>query len=177
VSDGGAPGMRVSPDDPRLILLDDGTTVRTSSPVVELFLAGGAGYARTRPPGRTADMLHAVRSSRDAWRAVLLHDVRITIDGATLTTAGFTHTFRGRIVSVVQLTDGAFVAGCCASEDGLVALEPDGRVRWSRRFPDLWDVTRVDDRRFPDIVVVTASDFDFYLHPWDGHTIVEQWIK
>jgi hypothetical protein len=171
---GEALGMRVSPDDPRLILLDDGDPVRTHSPVVELFASGGVGYARTRPPGATGDVVKPVRWVSGAWEGSVLHETRFTVAGDVLSTAEFTHRFPGAIVGLVQLSDGAFVVAFDfrAAQCNLVALERDGRERWTSSEREVQLVTRFDDAFFPDVLDVTCISWASIVHPWDGRPIM-----
>jgi hypothetical protein len=177
---GDALGMRVSPDDPRLIVLDDGDPVRTHSPVVELFVSGGVRYARTRPPDATGDVIKPVRwVSGRSWEGSVLRHTRFTVAGDELSTAGFTHRFPGAITGLVQLSDGAFVVAFDfrAAQCNLVALERDGRERWTSPEREAQLITRFDDPSFPDVLAVTCITWASIVHPWDGRAIMAWGIK
>jgi hypothetical protein len=171
-------GMRVATDDPCSILLDDGTVVKTRSPVAELFVSEGVRYARTRPPGATADVIRAVVWVRHVWEAFVLHATRFSVDGDTLTTPEFARRFPGAVRAVVQLADGAFVVAfdARAAERNLVALERDGRERWTFAEPHVGTVTRYDDPFFPDVLRIAGADYGALLHPWDGRRIIS-WVE
>jgi hypothetical protein len=167
--------VNVAPENSRAIVLDDGTRVETASPVVALFASEGVSYARTRPPGATADVIRPVMSASRGWEAILAHDTQVGVDGNVLTTAGFTRGFPGPVLAVVELSDGAFVVAWrtddATRERNLCAIERDGRERWFSAETNVWSVRRYDDPFFPDLLWVSTLDAESFVHPYDGHTI------
>jgi hypothetical protein len=165
--------MYVSPDDPCLIVHAGGTLQRTLSPVAELFEDGSTSIVRTRPPGCGYDLLRAA-APRGSWTAGVRSDTRFTVDGDSLTTAGFTHVFGGTIFALAELLDGAWVVAwhVAGQKQYITALERDGRERWAvDGVRDMYSIAPLAHPSISDALLAYGSTSGALIHPWDGRIV------
>jgi len=118
-------------------------------------------------------------------RALLKPGTTIEISAGTLRTAGFEHTFGGRIVDVVELSDGAFAVSWESEEQfhdappwrfpvsGITVLDAAGTVRWTKtKGHSGTGLQPLDDPAIPDALIARGSSSGTVLHPWDGRSLV-----